>query len=471
MNRYLNFVGLLALSTLIAVWVAGASAQGTLNLQQLRTLVADDSYIQDEFGRAVGVYGQRAIIGAPGYVDPFSITGPSPDIPGKAYVYDIATGELLFTLTGDATDYADGFGYDVDIHGTVALVGAYFENVVAQGSGAAYLFDTTTGEQLHKLVPDDTYEIQQIGLRVAVSDQYAMVSTPLDSENGNNSGAAYVFDVLTGQQLHKITPPNASASQFFANAIAIDGNIGIIGAWGDENDDGRGAAYLYNLATGQLLHKLVPDDIAAGDRFGDAVAIDDGRAIVMAPGAGTGGIAYVFDVATGAQLRELTADANDSFYDEVPYIDFDTPHVLIGGSQPGDGCCNEPTVFMFNAQTGQRLPNIEPDDGAPDASPTVPRLYGNLAVVGSRRVNFGTSEDAPGGVTYVFDLLGLATPAEADVNDDLRVTALDAVQVKNRIPNDATGLEAFDVNGDNVINADDFDAVMSLLGQSVPVEP
>ncbi len=52
------------------------------------------------------------------------------------------------------------------------------------GSGSAYLFDTTTGEQIAKLLPNDG----------AVSGDAAIVGAPGDDDNGFESGSAYLFD-------------------------------------------------------------------------------------------------------------------------------------------------------------------------------------------------------------------------------------------------------------------------------------
>ena len=44
------------------------------------------------------------------------------------------------------------------IHGTTAIVGARFNDDDGFDSGAAYLFDATTGQQIYKLLPNDGME-------------------------------------------------------------------------------------------------------------------------------------------------------------------------------------------------------------------------------------------------------------------------------------------------------------------------
>ena len=60
---------------------------------------------------------------------------------------------------------------------------------------------------------------------------------------------------------------------------------GIVGAPSKRGvADFSGAAYLYNVNTGNEILKLTPSDAANRDRFGESVAIDDSTAIVGAPG-------------------------------------------------------------------------------------------------------------------------------------------------------------------------------------------
>ena len=99
------------------------------------------------------------------------------------------------------------------------------------------------------------------------------------------------------QQTHKLTAVDAEASDGFGISVSISGGIAIVGAPGDNDaGTGSGSAYLFNVATGQQLHKLTADDGAAGDEFGGSVGLSGGIAIVGAPGTGLGsGSAYVFE--------------------------------------------------------------------------------------------------------------------------------------------------------------------------------
>ena len=49
----------------------------------------------------------------------------------------------------------DQFGWSVAISGSTAIVGARWSDENGANSGCAYAFDTTTGEQIAKFLPDD----------------------------------------------------------------------------------------------------------------------------------------------------------------------------------------------------------------------------------------------------------------------------------------------------------------------------
>jgi hypothetical protein len=116
-------------------------------------------------------------------------------------------------------------------------------------------------------------------------------------------------------------PSDAAPGDYFGSSVAISGNTAIVGAqFNDDAGDDTGAAYLFDVTTGQEILKLSAPNLASNDRFGSAVAIDGNRAIVgaNAPRNEGPGKAYVFDI---TRTPTLVGDFNnDSTVDAADYV-------------------------------------------------------------------------------------------------------------------------------------------------------
>ena len=154
------------------------------------------------------------------------------------------------------------------------MVGAEANAGVVPGGGAAYVFNVTTGQRLFKLTPTDAAQNEFFGVSVAVSGNRAIIGA---YDDHGAQGSAYIFDLSTGQQLFKLTASDAAVSDFFGISVAAKGNLAIIGA---EQKLNGGAAYVFNIATGQQLAELLPNDGVKRDDFGIAVGISGNLAVV-----------------------------------------------------------------------------------------------------------------------------------------------------------------------------------------------
>ena len=282
------------------------------NPKQVFKLLADDGAADDRFGISVAICGppgnEVAIVGA-------ALDDDNGNSSGSAFLFDTTTGRQIAKLLANDGAASDGFGLSVAISGTTAIIGAPGDNDNGSFSGSAYLFDTTTGTQIAKLLPDDNAFNDFFGTSVAIGGTTAIVGAPGDDDNGNISGSAYLFDITTHQQLFKLVPNDGATGDWFGISVAISGDIAIVGSYQDgDNGTNSGSAYLFDTTTGQQLFKLLPNDGAAGDDFGLSVAISGTTAIVGArwddDNGNASGSAYLFDTTTGLQIAKLLP--NDS---------------------------------------------------------------------------------------------------------------------------------------------------------------
>ena len=110
------------------------------------------------------------------------------------------------------------------------------------------MFNATTGQQLHKLTADDAATDDLFGRAVSVSGNSIVVGAPApyDFDAGSWTGSAYVFDVNTGQQLCKLIADDAATDDRFGDSVSVSGDIIVVGASG--NDDAgwdSGSAYVF----------------------------------------------------------------------------------------------------------------------------------------------------------------------------------------------------------------------------------
>jgi hypothetical protein len=269
-------------------------------------IVPSDGEDVDEFGHAAALAGEIALIGAP-------LCDDVAHNAGAAYLFDIASGprELAKLLPWDGSADAQ-FGYSLAMSGPHAIVTAYRDDDNGERSGSAYLFDISdpgAPEPVAKLIPDDPDPGDEFGLAVAMSGDTIVIGVPNDDNaNGEDAGAAYIFDALSGAQRLKLTAPGGLPHDWFGDCVAIDGDLAVVGAPADYLADRPGAAYVFDARTGGLIATLSPRDALSRDRFGQSVAISGGTALAGAmiyTDHGISGAAYLFDAATGAQLAKL----------------------------------------------------------------------------------------------------------------------------------------------------------------------
>ena len=213
------------------------------------------------------------------------------------------------TLTGSDGGNGDSFGLSVDISGDWAIVGApYDDNARGTDAGAVYFFQWTGSDwvQRVKRLAADGAGGDIFGWSVAIHGDWAVVGAPYeDNQRGGNAGSIYVFQRsgVSWYQNSKHIASDGGAGDYLGTSVAIWGNYILAGAYYDDNSNGTnaGSAYFYVRGSGSFSEKakLLADDGAGGDHFGNSVALTDYFGVVGAPyndhSSGTNaGAAYVY---------------------------------------------------------------------------------------------------------------------------------------------------------------------------------
>jgi len=209
------------------------------------------------------------------------------------------------------------------------------------GARRRRLSDSATFKLLATRTASDAAPLRNYGFAVAVDDDTIM-SGAAGCDPALNAlcpiiiGSVYVLRASDGEELAKLSASDGAAGNFFGESLAINGDTVVVGARGDNNV--TGAVYIFRASDGAQLAKLTASDGAAGDHFGHSVAIDGDTVVVGARGANIQtGAAYVFRTTDGwdtyVEVAKLTASdgASEDLFGQSVAINGAT--VVVGASQ------------------------------------------------------------------------------------------------------------------------------------------
>jgi hypothetical protein len=314
-------------------------------------LKASNTDPDDQFGRAVSVFGNTLVVGAPAEDGSgIGVDAADDDLAewaGAAYVFVRSGDTWVFEayLKASNTGPGDLFGTSVAVHFDTIVVGAPGEagsgagvdppdDDLLEGSGAAYVFKRAFGswsQQAYLKAPTNTFLFAGFGQSVSVSADTVVVGSPLDSAVAGAEGAAYVFHRTgnTWSPQAQLRASNMDHDDRFGSSVCVQLDTIVVGAPREDGgstatgghpdlDDltDAGAAYVFVRAGSTWTQQayLKAPNADAFDQFGVAVAVSVNTIVVGADaeaGSGTGvdapdddaapsrGAAYVF-VRSGA---------------------------------------------------------------------------------------------------------------------------------------------------------------------------
>jgi uncharacterized protein (TIGR03437 family) len=290
---------------------------------QQQKLTANIARPNDQFGSAVAISADTAIIGAP-QADPFGTFDQ-----GEAFIFVRSSGvwSLQRNLWVNDGAAGDNFGKSVALNGDTALIGAHYDDIgTATGTnldqGSAYLFTRsgTLWGARQKFTAQDGAARDRFGQAVALNGNTAVIGAP-GARIGQNAfqGAGYLFSCGYAEQ-QTITGAGSSAGDRFGGAVAIDGDTAVIGSPYDTvgTASQQGSAHVFVRTDGWWTRsaQLLANDGAAGDYFGTAVAISGDTIVIGAShkdvnGVKDQGAAYVFVRSGGTWIQQARLMAGD----------------------------------------------------------------------------------------------------------------------------------------------------------------
>ncbi len=257
-------------------------------------LISSGASIDDGYGGSMAVDDDLLVVGAPGRCGRGL---------GLVYVFR-REGAIWIEESELAADTGDpvviGFGASVAVDGDRLVVGAPF-SACTDGSyacGAAYIFrrEGTGWVEEAKLSAKSLEAVDRFGTSVDISGEYVAVGAFLDDDAGINSGSAFMFRLEDGawMEVAKLIPPDIEAGDSFGGSVALDGDLLLVGAPGDDElGSEEGAVYLYErMGTNWTeVEKLLPNNPTRSNSFGLSLSFDGQLALIGGLGAYVYGIA------------------------------------------------------------------------------------------------------------------------------------------------------------------------------------
>jgi hypothetical protein len=257
------------------------------------------------FGSSVAIDGDKVLIGD-SQNDTFA------KLSGAAFLFDAVSGDLTQSFFHPNPDeprfnVGDAFGASVAINEDKVLIGAPGDDTFGFSSGSAFLFDALSGNIIQTFFDPNPGDEDVFGSSVAIEGDKVLISAIFDDTFGFNSGAAFLFDALSGNLIQTFLDPNPDDFDFFGTSVAIDGDKVLIGARGDDTfGNNSGAAYLFDAVSGNLIQSFFAPNPDEDDDFGFSVAIFGDNLLIGAPGDDEGA-AFLFQAASSSVPEPGTA--------------------------------------------------------------------------------------------------------------------------------------------------------------------
>jgi hypothetical protein len=320
-----------------------------LLLQQAKVVQSDEE-TNDNFGAAVDVAGDYAVVGVGAENAGFGI--------GSAHVFkrEGSDWDKIATLTpSDAPQFA-GFGRSLDICGDTIVVGAagHFRG---NFSDAAYIFRRPENgwmdmTETAKLTSTDVQDGDEFGSSVAMDGNTIVVGASWHYVGSvSRAGAAFVYlwNGTTWEQEAMLTASVPIPNNFLGRSVALSQDMIVVGAsgtWGSV-----GSAYVFRRPdTGWMdmteTSRLTSAETEEGDFFGNSVAIHEDTIVVGAPLEDDTGAVYIYrsnGAAWGQQARLTRSIGLDRFGSDVA-LEGET---LIVGAPTNGGPFAVPSAYVY----------------------------------------------------------------------------------------------------------------------------
>ncbi len=312
-----------------AAYVFVKSGANWADMSETAKLSASDGMSYDAFGRSVGVSGDLIVVGADRGDGILTNTG-------AAYVFTKPMGgwaNATETCKLHASNGAgnDDFGDMLSVSGDDIVICARETDQNGTGTGSAYVFTKPSGgwtdtSETAILTGSGTDNFDRFGRSVDLSNGVVVIGC-------DDKDFAYVYEKPVGGWVSSTEKVRLTGSDVtfsnrtgFGNSVSVDGKYIVVGSYqDDDNGNSSGAAYIFERpdtgwADATEISKLIASDGDDGDFFGFSVAVSRNHVVVGANRddhygrvAGVAGSAYFYLKGCSNTTSSITASACDTY--------------------------------------------------------------------------------------------------------------------------------------------------------------
>lgn len=277
------------------------------------------------------------------------------------YEFNQSTNAYLRKFSSTGNTATNLFGWDMDFHNGLLLVGAPSQDTDRGRTGAAYLFNTTTGALVERLEADDGASSDFFGLSASIDGITALIGSPFaPSGVAGITGKVYVYRIDNFAHIISLTASPGSNDRDFGTAVAHNDQYAVVAAQNDISEEG--VVYIFDFVTGAVLHRFTSPNARPFDGFGASLAIDGSTLMVGAQRGGSasavGGAVFVYDLTTGSIVRTLTSNfafEADAFGRSV---DFNDDYIIVGASSDSQFGFGAGKIYLFRRDTYSKITEI-----------------------------------------------------------------------------------------------------------------
>ncbi len=319
---------------------------------------------------------------------------------------------------GSLSEFPDyEYGSSVDIDGNYAVVGAKGANT---STGLAYVlyFNGTEWETQATLKASNPNSDDNFGFAVAISGNTIVVGAYGD----NTEGSVYVYERPTAGwsgnnvlENARLTASNPETDEYFGRSVAIDGDVIVVGAYGDNSF--RGSAYVFvkpdtgwaNMTQTAKLKSSVEQD---GDDFGKSVSISGDVIAIGAyqddyTGLNNCGSVYIYEKPTDGWVSTSDYDYKKTAFDKEAEDKFGRSvaidgNTLVVGAYGKNSDAGVAYVFEYDGSAWNSVGKLIPTDAdAGDLFGISADIKGDAIIIGAYENNYGSVTKS--GSAYVFN--------------------------------------------------------------------